>query len=95
MTNVAVEVGGASALGQLPLRPGMDEGYRLRCGASAGRGACSVSAPEAVGALRGLETLSHLAHAGPLPLPLDLSDSPRFPYRGLLVDTAWAPAIWG
>jgi hexosaminidase len=48
-----------------------------------------VSAVETVGVLRGLETLAHLAHAAAtLELPLTVADSPRYPYRGLLIDSA-------
>jgi len=37
----------------------------------------------AVFQLRGLETLAHLAHAGPLPMPLTIEDSPRFPNKAI------------
>lgn len=43
---------------------------------------CTVTSPRLVGALRGLETMAHLAHARAIPLPLRVSDTPRFPYRG-------------
>ena len=83
----------------------MNESYALACADSS----CTITAAETVGALRGLETLAHLAHSyapggckpqpgggqgrcgrpgGPLPMPLTLADSPRFPYRGLLIDSA-------
>lgn len=45
---------------------------------------CTVTSPHLVGALRGLETMAHLAHARAVPLPLRVSDTPRFPYRGNL-----------
>ena len=96
---------GASA----SLLPTMNESYTLACSDSS----CTITAAESVGALRGLETLAHLAHnyvpgscrpqpgggqgrcgsAGPLPMPLTLADSPRFPYRGLLIDSARECAI--
>jgi hypothetical protein len=66
------------------LTPSMNESYTLKCADES----CTVTATETVGALRGLETLAHLAHAGSLPLPLTVSDSPRYPYRGLLLDSA-------
>ena len=85
------------------LLPTMNESYTLVCTDSS----CTITAAETVGAVRGLETLAHLAHnyapggckpqaggqgrcasVGPLPVPLTLADSPRFPYRGLLVDSA-------
>lgn len=40
------------------------------------------------GALRGLESLCHLASTQSIPLPLTLRDAPRFPYRSLMVDAA-------
>jgi hexosaminidase len=64
---------------------GTDESYTLSCSA---RGACRVSANSTVGAARGLESLAHLAHAQRIPLPLEVFDEPRFPYRGLLIDSA-------
>ena len=69
---VSVRVDGP---GSAVLRSTMNESYSLRC---AGSG-CTVRAAETVGAVRGLETLAHLAHAGPLPMPLTIQDSPRFP----------------
>ena len=85
---VSVRARSASAV---PL-PSTNESYSLTCGAREEANGttvlCAVSAEETVGALRGLETLAHLAHAGPLPLPLSLTDAPRYPYRGLLVDSA-------
>ena len=72
------------------LSPLMNESYGLHCNTETGGAAgCTVRAVEAVGALRGLETLAHLTHASAVPLPLALAaDNPRFPYRGLLLDSA-------
>ena len=68
---------------------GADESYALKCSPVAnGAGTCTVVASHTVGALRGLETLAHLAHAASIPLPLSTTDAPRFPYRGLLIDSA-------
>eukprot|EP01045_Picozoa_sp_COSAG04_P019845 COSAG04_NODE_1967_length_5113_cov_5.084421_4_plen_318_part_00 len=47
---------------------------------------CQRSRCGQVGALRGLETLAHLAHDQAIPMPLALSDAPRYPYRGLLIE---------
>ena len=57
-----------------------------------------LTAPNAVGALRGLETFSQLVESDPVyrALPLatppwasvTISDRPRFPYRGLMMDLA-------
>ena len=69
------------------LGPRMNESYRLECVLDG----CTITAPETVGALRGLETLAHFAYATAntsLPLPLTVVDSPAFPYRGLLIDSA-------
>lgn len=57
--------------------PDSDESYRISCAA----GACAVSSASTVGAIRGLETLAHLAHDQAIPMPLTLTDAPRFPYR--------------
>ena len=56
----------------------------------------SLHANTVVGALRGLETLLQLVEsdAGAFSLPLaHVSDSPRFPWRGLLIDVSrhWEP----
>ena len=72
---------------EIMVGPGMREGYTLNCTMNSSAW-CTIKAQEAVGALRGLETLAHLAHAGPLPVPLFIADSPRYPYRGLLIDSA-------
>ena len=64
--------------------PDTNESYRIECRT----GACDVSSATTIGALRGLETLAHLAHDHAIPIPLTLRDAPRFPYRGLLIDSA-------
>ena len=65
--------------------PDTDESYTIDCHAGA---ACHIGSVTTTGALRGLETLAHLAHGQAIPIPLTLSDAPRFPYRGLLIDSA-------
>ena len=68
--------------------PDTDESYSLACEEGAGDfggdtagGSCTVHSTSTTGALRGLETLAHLAQAQAIPVPLKLHDSPRFPYR--------------
>jgi hypothetical protein len=92
VSDVAVLVTGGT---RLLLRPSMNESYTVRCNTSSSSSSnsncsCVVAAPETVGAIRGLETLAQLAHASgtTLPIPLTVIDSPRFPYRGLLIDSA-------
>ena len=69
-----------------------DESYELKIPTS---GQATLSAPTVYGAMRGLETFSQLAKfcfecegyyvpAG----PWIISDEPRFPHRGLMIDTA-------
>lgn len=62
----------------------MREDATLRCDAHA----CTITAAQPVGALRALETLAQLAHSGNVPVPFSVEDSPRFPYRALLIDSA-------
>ena len=68
----------------------MDESYRLRVGSSSKR--ALLIANEIWGALRGLETFSQLLWQttdGAIYInSTTIVDKPRFPHRGLLVDTA-------
>ena len=84
----------------------MDESYTLSVQTS---GNCVITAPTFVGAMYGMETLSQLVfsdggslqnhtkghpHAYWIPdAPWDITDHPRFQYRGLMVDTSrhWLP----
>jgi hypothetical protein len=81
---------------------GMDESYTLLIGTDGGA-AVTLSSATVWGALRGLETLSQLAKALPgetswvVPAPasparrfpaVNVTDWPRFSYRGLMVDPA-------
>ena len=79
--------------------PDMDESYTLLIGSSSADEAngvtVSLSANTVWGALRGLETLSQLAQAVPGETPvarrftaINITDWPRFAYRGLMVDPA-------
>jgi len=71
--------------GSLP-HLGMDESYRLEVGPGGGR----LDAPEPWGVLRGMETFLQLVTAGPdgFAAPaVVIEDSPRFPWRGLLLDS--------
>jgi len=64
---------------------GEDESYRLDVGP---KGAL-LTAPNPVGALRGLETFEQLARrtGGRVDVPaVHIEDRPRFPWRGLLID---------
>jgi len=80
----------------------MDESYTLLIGTDGGA-AVTLSSATVWGALRGLETLSQLAKALPgetswvVPAPasparrfpaVNVTDWPRFSYRGLMVDPA-------
>jgi hypothetical protein len=74
--------------------PDTDESYSLACekgAGDAGGGSCTVRSTSTTGALRGLETLAHLAQAQAIPVPLKLHDSPRFPYRKCL---SWCVVVW-
>ena len=62
----------------------MDESYRL----SLADGVISLSSNTVWGAMRGLATLAQLARHGQLFAGLTIQDSPRFPWRGLLLDVA-------
>ena len=64
-----------------------DESYRLRIDANGAR----IDAPEEWGALRAFATLQQLLAAdaeGPHLPEVEIEDAPRFPWRGLMVDTA-------
>ena len=72
-----------------PAIPGLgdDESYVLEAGDAGG----SLRAPTVLGALRGLETFLQLVEGGPdgyfVP-GVRIEDRPRFPWRGLLIDSA-------
>lgn len=62
----------------------MDESYGLNLA----DGVISLSSNTAWGAMRGLATLAQLARHRQLFAGLTIEDSPRFPWRGLLLDVA-------
>ena len=76
-----------------PLALGVDESYTLRVPVS---GVATITAPTQWGALRGLESFSQLAAWGGnvkglynvSGLPIAIDDAPRFPWRGLLIDSS-------
>ena len=66
---------------------GEDESYRLDVGPAG----VVLSVPEAAGALRGLATLFQLVAPGPNGFEIrgaSVEDRPRFPWRGLLLDSS-------
>ncbi|WP_297205834.1 family 20 glycosylhydrolase [uncultured Pluralibacter sp.] len=76
----------AKKMSPLP-RPDSDESYRLTVDESGAR----IAANTRFGALHGIETLLQLIQNGPsnTAIPyLTINDSPRFPWRGLLLDSA-------
>ncbi|KAG0610727.1 hypothetical protein M758_7G086900 [Ceratodon purpureus] len=77
------------------LQYGVDESYKLDIPDSSRENVAHLAAPTVYGALRGLETFSQLAtfsfESKSVQInrtPYIIEDFPRFPYRGLLVDTA-------
>ena len=74
---------------------GEDESYRLRITPAEAR----LTAPNALGVLRGLATFLQLVEAGPAPQDgfgapsVTIDDHPRFPWRGLSFDVCrhWMP----
>ncbi len=79
------------------LQEGVDEGYSLTIPAGAANG--SLACATVYGCLRGLETFAQAVLRVPAPggapqsffiagVPLAVADAPRFPHRGLLLDTS-------
>lgn len=64
---------------------GIDESYELNI-TSAHR--ASLSAKTYAGIIRGLSTFQQLQNEDQLPIPLSISDRPRFPWRGLMLDVS-------
>src|SRR5437667_3463224 len=66
---------------------GEDESYRLEVTASA----AILKAPTTLGAMRGLQTFLQLVRTTPQGFsvpPVVIQDKPRFPWRGLMIDSA-------
>jgi hexosaminidase len=95
LTNVDISVDEADD-SFLTLQLGMDESYTLDVPLN---GTASIRAPTVWGALRALETLSQMIeyhpvgdrHQGEYTMawaPWHVADSPRFPHRGIMLDTA-------
>ncbi len=64
-----------------------DESYQL----DVSNAGASLRAPQSVGALRGIETFLQLITPGPqgfVATAVHIEDRPRFPWRGLLIDSA-------
>jgi hexosaminidase len=77
------------------LQNGVDESYTLLISDNPSDGYATLNANTFYGALRGLETFSQLIEfnftTGTYQihgLPLKVTDAPRFPHRGLLIDTS-------
>ena len=71
----------------LDLGPETDESYAVTVTTSPP--AATVTAKTAFGLRHGLETLAQLVVTpqGTIQAPVTISDSPKFPYRGLMIDT--------
>lgn len=99
LTGLSVSV---SDLDETTMRIGTDESYTLSIArnddAPTAAAVGSLRAATVYGALRGLETFSQLVSfdfdaesyglAGGLGAPIFVRDEPRFPHRGLMIDTA-------
>lgn len=79
------------------LQLGVDESYQLEIpdGVDASNQEAAITAPTVWGALRGLETFLQIVSYQPeqaefsvLWTPISVADAPRFPWRGVLVDSA-------
>ncbi|WJX15434.1 Beta-hexosaminidase 1 [Trifolium repens] len=77
------------------LQLGVDESYNLFVAKVSGSGGITIEAKTVFGALRGLETFSQLCSfdystktVQIYKAPVSIRDKPRFPYRGLLLDTS-------
>jgi hexosaminidase len=80
-TLVVKTTGPSAAVQQL----GEDESYRLEVTPTGG----TLTAPNPLGALHGLQTFLQLVHATPQGFAVDtvmIDDRPRFPWRGLMLD---------
>jgi hexosaminidase len=92
----AVNVFIKSTASKIDLQLGEDESYSLQTT----KNSIDITSPTIWGALHALETVSQMIvlsdpHGSPayaiqteMNLPITITDSPRFPWRGLLIDTA-------
>lgn len=72
---------------QAAVKLGMDESYKL----TVSNDVIKLQAPTDIGALRGLETLLQLVQSdgqGYYFPEIEITDSPRFPWRGLMIDVS-------
>ncbi len=88
--NVCVSSSSSGSAAALAMGPATDESYTLTV--SDTTGAASLTAASVPGVLHGLESLSHLVDMAAAAhtianAPVSIQDAPRFPFRGLLVDT--------
>ncbi|ADO50147.1 beta-N-acetylhexosaminidase [[Enterobacter] lignolyticus] len=86
VTSPTIDIAIARSVAAIP-RPDSDESYRLTVSASG----VKLTANTRFGALRGMETLLQLIQNGPenTAIPyVSITDAPRFPWRGLLLDSA-------
>ncbi len=75
---------------EAPAVHGMDESYKLSTGSSG----IELTANTDIGAMRGLETILQLVYPRNGEFIIDalrIEDSPRFPWRGLMMDVCRAP----
>ena len=80
-----------SADGATDLGPETDESYGITVTTSPPT--ATVTAKTAFGLRHGLETLAQLVvtPSGTIQAPVTISDTPKFPYRGLMIDTGRPP----
>jgi hexosaminidase len=85
LKGLSIDVAGAA-----PLAEGVDESYSLTISAANG---CSIKAPTVFGALHALETffqlvVYNLTDGTYMAASTTIVDAPRFPYRGVMIDTS-------
>jgi hypothetical protein len=90
---LTVRVASTGAVLNATLFPEMSEKYTLQVDATATAGTATLHAATTLGALRGLETFAQLVDFGVSPprihaTPVAIVDAPRFPVRGLKMDTS-------
>ena len=95
LATLSIHVGSAALRLNATLFAGMEESYTLDVPAAGAAGAAvaTLRAPTVLGALRGLESFAQLVDFAAVPpaiarTPVTVTDAPRFPWRGLRVDSA-------